>query len=173
MSGTSSSLLLLLLLLLLISSLLHRARRQELSQQRLKALQGDKRAHDWVDYIEKNVLDNRMTEAAKKACEYPLQEFSKYCSPERLLLQDSVDVDFKSWAQKRDLDETAGHAPKKKTPPLRFPKLPKGFKQVELFGDEGGVLEDNKGVPLVIKLTKVFDCIEGLEVSSSCRHQTK
>lgn len=76
-------------------------------------------------------------------------------------------MDFKSWAQKRDLDETAGHAPKTKIPPLRFPKLPKGFKPIPLFGEDGGVLEDKNGVPLIFVVTKVFDGVEEMEVSSS------
>jgi hypothetical protein len=78
-----------------------------------------------------------------------------------------VNVDFKSWAQKRDLDETMGHAPKKQLPPLQFPKLPKGFKPIQLFGEDGGVLEDKNGVPLILIITKIFERIEELEASNS------
>jgi hypothetical protein len=78
-----------------------------------------------------------------------------------------MDVDFKSWALKRDKDETVGHAPKKKVPVLRLPKLPKGFKPIQLFGEDGGVLEDKNGVPLLYIITKIFDRIEELEVRSS------
>jgi hypothetical protein len=70
----------LLLLLLFISSLLHSARRFDLLQLRLKALESDKRAHDWVEFIEQNILEGRMTEAAKNACEYPcpMNSFPNY-----------------------------------------------------------------------------------------------
>jgi hypothetical protein len=75
-----------------------------------------------------------------------------------------VDVDFKKWARSRDLDETVGHAPKRKVPTLRFPKLPKGHKPVELKTDDGATLEDGYGVPLLLSFTKVFEPIPEIEV---------
>jgi hypothetical protein len=86
---------------------------------------------------------------------------------------DTVTVDFETFAKHRDLDQTIGHAPEKKIGPLRFKDL-RGFKGAtfeadrnwkEIPGDDGCVVEDANGVPLIIHITKVFTQSE-IHVSS-------
>jgi hypothetical protein len=60
-------------------------------------------------------------------------------------------------AKHRDLDETVGHAPNKKIGPLRFPPIPIEDDPVPILSVNGCVVEDRNGVPLVYKVTKVFD----------------
>jgi hypothetical protein len=73
-----------------------------------------------------------------------------------------VDVDYAKWARRRDLDQTIGHAPSQKVGTLKLPKKlrqkVRGQKQVKILEDEdGSVIEDSKGVVLVMKITKLFD----------------
>jgi hypothetical protein len=80
-----------------------------------------------------------------------------------------VDVDFEKWARHRDLDQTVGHAPSKKIGTLKIPKRQgskRGPKQVKILEDEEGlVIEDSKGVVLVMKITKLFDQHPDVQVS--------
>lgn len=81
----------------------------------------------------------------------------------------TVDVDFKEWATKKDLDQTKTHSPAKQIGKMRMPKIRKG-KGKPLFTPQavnGLVIEDSNGTPLILHVTRVLKP----EVQVSSPHQ--
>jgi len=71
----------------------------------------------------------------------------------------SVDVDYKDWATRKDLDNTKTHSPANNIGKMRMPKIQKRKGQ-PLFTPQavnGLVVEDSQGVPLIYHVTRVLE----------------